>query len=133
MLFFESCTLQSLGLRVQLGHSFGQRCVRPSPSYGDTFIVITSRGLVPVSLDFCDCTHAVARDIQLLRFRLFPATVLNPRTAATFEVLRLFQLLTFSSKVSGYEFYQSLSRLTNNLGEPVPVQYYSTVNGCSNH
>lgn len=122
MSFFERRTLQSLGLRIQLGHPFGQRCIRPSPAYADTFIVITSHGLVPVSMDFCDCAAAVARDVQLLRFRLFLATVLNPRTAPTFEVLRLFQLLTFSSKVSGYEFYQTLARLTNNLGEPVTVR-----------
>lgn len=46
---------------------------------------------------------------------------MDPRTAATFELLRLFQLLTFGSKVSGYEFYQLLVCLTNNLGAPVPV------------
>ncbi|KAG5219596.1 hypothetical protein IMY05_C4828000100 [Salix suchowensis] len=38
-----------------------------------------------------------------------------------FEVLCLFQILTFGSKVSGYKFYQALVRLTNNLGGPVPV------------
>ncbi|KAG9223433.1 hypothetical protein CCMSSC00406_0007620 [Pleurotus cornucopiae] len=79
---------------------------RPTPSFGDVFTVITSHGLVP-----------------LLRFGLFPATTTDPRTAATFEVLRLFQILTFGSKVSGYEFYQSLVRLTNNLGGSVPDRY----------
>ncbi|KAJ8694301.1 hypothetical protein PTI98_009225 [Pleurotus ostreatus] len=29
----------------------------------------------------------------------------------------------FGSKVSGYEFYQALARLTNNVGEPVPDRY----------
>ncbi|KAF9495381.1 hypothetical protein BDN71DRAFT_1482663 [Pleurotus eryngii] len=117
-LFFERCTLQSLGLHVQLGHPTGEQCFKPALLYGDTFIVITSHGLIPVSIDFCDCMR-VDHDVQLLESRLFPVTILNPRTTATFEVLWLFQLLMFSSKVSGYEFYQSLARLTNNLGEPV--------------
>ncbi|KAG9218385.1 hypothetical protein CCMSSC00406_0007244 [Pleurotus cornucopiae] len=104
--FFERCSLQSLGLRLQLGHPIDRRCVRPMPSFGDVFTVITSHGLIP-----------------LLRYGLFPATTTDPRTAATFEVLRLFQMLTFGPKVSGYEFYQALMRLTNNLGGPVPDRY----------
>ncbi len=120
-MFFEPCTLQSLGLRIQLGHPLSDPCANPTPAYNDTFVVITSHGIVTVSLDFCNCSRAVSHDIQLLRARLFPATTLDPRTAATFEVLRLFQLLTFGSKVSGYEFYHALSRLTNNTGETVPV------------
>ncbi|KDQ30010.1 hypothetical protein PLEOSDRAFT_1037626, partial [Pleurotus ostreatus PC15] len=121
--FFDHCSLQSLGFRLQLCHPFGDKCIRPTPSFGDVFTVITSHGLVPVSVDYCGCTSAVSRDLQLLRFGLFPATTTDPRTAATFEVLRLFQILTFGSKVSGYEFYQSLVRLTNNLGGSVPDRY----------
>lgn len=76
-----------------------------------------------VTLRFCDCGQATSRAAQLLRARLFPATTIDPHTAATFEVLRLFQLLTFGSKVSGFEFYTSLVRLTDNLGEPPPDRY----------
>ncbi|KAF9496303.1 hypothetical protein BDN71DRAFT_1468824 [Pleurotus eryngii] len=121
--FFDRCSLRSLGLRIQLGHPLGQACHKPAPAFGDGFVVITSHGVVCISLDFCDCTSAIPRELQLLRARLFPATTVDPRTAATFELLRLFQLLTFGSKVSGFEFYQSLVRLTNNLGEPVPDRY----------
>ncbi len=64
---------------------------------------------------------ATSQDLQLLQFGLFPATTTDPQTTAMFEVLHLFQILTFGSKVSGYEFYQALVRLTNNLGGPVPV------------
>ncbi|KAF9491277.1 hypothetical protein BDN71DRAFT_1592386 [Pleurotus eryngii] len=121
--FFECCSLQSLGLCLQLGHPIDRRCVRPMPSFGDVFTVITSHSLIPVSVDYCGCTTATSRDLQLLRYGLFPATTTDPRMAATFEVLRLFQILTFGSKVSGYEFYQALMRLTNNLGGPVPDRY----------
>ncbi|KAL4256459.1 CxC2-like cysteine cluster KDZ transposase-associated domain-containing protein, partial [Pleurotus pulmonarius] len=122
-MFFERCTLQSLGLRLQLGHPVDDECTNPVRAFGNSFIVITSHGVIPVTLDFCGCMGHAAHDVQLLRARLFPATSTDPRTAATFEVLRLFQLLSFGSKVSAYEFYQTLSRLTNNFGDPVPDRY----------
>ncbi|KAG2107820.1 hypothetical protein DEU56DRAFT_920537 [Suillus clintonianus] len=53
---------------------------------------------------------------QLLRMRWYPATVSEPRTAATFTVLQHFHILSFESKVSAYEFYQSLARRTDNSG-----------------
>jgi len=53
---------------------------------------------------------------QLLRFRLYPATVHNPNTAATFRVLNHFQLLSFESKSSVYEYYQTLVRESDNTG-----------------
>ncbi|KAF9488081.1 hypothetical protein BDN71DRAFT_1403806, partial [Pleurotus eryngii] len=119
--FFERCSLQSLRLRLQLCHPFEDGCVRPTPSFSDVFTVITSHCLVPVSVNYCRCMTAVLHNLQLLRFGLFPAMTTDPQTAATFKVLRLFQILTFSFKVSGYEFYQSLVQLTNNTGGPVPV------------
>ncbi|KAL4259471.1 CxC2-like cysteine cluster KDZ transposase-associated domain-containing protein [Pleurotus pulmonarius] len=121
--FFERCSLQSLGLSIQLGHPLGVLCPNPTRTYEKGFTVITSHGIVVVTLRFCDCGQAASRSVQLLRARLFPATTIDPHTAATFEVLRLFQLLTFGSKVSGFEFYTSLVRLTDNLGEHQPDRY----------
>ncbi|KAF9487375.1 hypothetical protein BDN71DRAFT_1404852, partial [Pleurotus eryngii] len=100
----------SLGLRLQLGHPVDDECTNPVRAFGNSFIVITSHGVIPVTLDFCGCMGHAAHNVQLLRARLFPATSTDPRTAATFEVLHLFQLLSFGSKVSAYEFYQTLSR-----------------------
>ncbi|KAG9217985.1 hypothetical protein CCMSSC00406_0009805 [Pleurotus cornucopiae] len=121
--FFARCSLQSLGLSIQLGHPIGVSCLNPTRAYEKGFTVITSHGIVTTTLRFCDCAEAVSRPAQLLRARLFPATTIDPHTAATFEVLRLFQLLTFGSKVSGFEFYTALTCLTNNLGEPQPDRY----------
>lgn len=53
---------------------------------------------------------------QLLRARWFPATVSSPQTAATFNLLEYFQLLTFESKASVFEYLNSLSRRTDNTG-----------------
>ena len=62
------------------------------------------------------------RVIQLLHHRLFPATVINPATLSTFQVLKHFQMLNFTSKISGSAYYDALMRLTNNTGlDPPPV------------
>jgi hypothetical protein len=58
--------------------------------------------------------------MQLLRFQFYPATVANPRTAATFHALETFELLSYTSKVSVFEYYQALSRLSDNSGLNVP-------------
>ncbi|KAJ8703478.1 hypothetical protein PTI98_002100 [Pleurotus ostreatus] len=121
--FFERRTLRSLGLCIQLGHAIGQQCPNPTPLGKEGFTVISSHGIVVVNMVFCNCSNNLSKPVQLLRARLFPATTISPHTAATFEVLRLFQLLTFGSKVSGFEFYQCLVRLTDNLGNVVADRY----------
>lgn len=122
--FFERCHLKSLGLRIQLGHASPARCTNPVPAFNDDFTIIDSDGIHQVGLDFCGCQQAASPVVQLLRRRLFPATTIDPKTAATFRVLETFQLLSFSSKISGYEFYRSVARRTDNTGIlPVPVSY----------
>ncbi|EMD32328.1 hypothetical protein CERSUDRAFT_68683 [Gelatoporia subvermispora B] len=113
---FVKVTLKSLGLRVQLGHPPGSKCISPSRAHNDDFTVIDSSGIHPVGLDFCGCGRAHSHSIQLLRFRWFPATSSNPRSAATFRVLETFQLLSLQSKISGWEFYQTLEHITDNTG-----------------
>jgi hypothetical protein len=52
--------------------------------------------------------------------------VVDPKTAATFRVLETFQMLSFTSKVSAFEYYRSLSRRTDNTGTcPPPVSNIS--------
>lgn len=114
-------SLKDLGLRIQLGHQISHHCVNPSTAFNNDFVVISTNGLHRVAVDFCNCELAQPRYIQLLRMRLFPSTTIDPKTAATFEVLSLFQLLSFMSKVSAYEFYQTLVRYTNNTVSTAPV------------
>ncbi|KAJ7691221.1 hypothetical protein B0H14DRAFT_3532032 [Mycena olivaceomarginata] len=73
-------------------------------------------GVHEVGLDYCGCGRGGHTTVQLLRAQLWPATTTNPKTAATFAVLRHYQLLSFESKCSALEFYQSLARQTDNLG-----------------
>ncbi len=111
-------TLAELGLNFQLGHKLGTPC--PSPAIITKFVIIDVDGIHTVNMAFCDCTQGIERHIQLLRRRLFPATTIYPQTAITFRVLYLFQLLSFMSKVSAYEFYHTLARVTDNSGLYTP-------------
>lgn len=93
-----------------------ETCTNPCSVFADGFVVIDINGIHSVGLDFCNCETAKAHFIQLLRYRWFPATVDQPKTAATIRVLQHFQILTFESKASAFEFYNTLVRLTNNTG-----------------
>lgn len=117
-------TLKTLGLRIQLGHALGEQCLNPAHMFNNDFVVIDVDGIHHVSLDFCGCHTAVRRDIQLLRARLYPATGKYPKTAATFRVLEEFHMLSFMSKISGFEFIQALTRRSDNTGvSPPPVSH----------
>ena len=116
-------SLKSLGLRFQLGHLNGV-CSLPQPAFNNNFVVIHTDGIHEVAIDYCGCQQSIPKTVQLLQARLFPSTVIDPKTAATFEVLDTFQMLSFTSKVSAYEFYQALARRTDNTGtSPPPVRF----------
>ncbi|KAK0478018.1 hypothetical protein EDD18DRAFT_1087465, partial [Armillaria luteobubalina] len=122
--YFKKISLGDLGLVIQLGHKLGKIC--QIPAVVRSFVVIDVDGIHTVQISFCECTRnvEVARYWQLLRSRLWPATTIFPQTAATFRVLNLFQVLSFMSKVSAYEFYHTLARLSDNTGlHPPPDRY----------
>ncbi|KAJ6510913.1 hypothetical protein C8R45DRAFT_965557 [Mycena sanguinolenta] len=114
---FQKITLKALGLRIQLGHWSGTDRVCPLPltAPNDDFVIVDNSGIHPVHLDYCNCGLGGHPTVQLLRARLWPATTTNPRSAATFSVLRRYHLLSFEAKCAALEFYQSLARETDNL------------------
>lgn len=115
-MFLKVTSLKTLGLRVQLGHPIGQRCILPQQAFNDDFVLIDTNGIHEIGLDFCSCETSQTHVKQLLRHGWFPATSTDPRTAATFRLLHHYQILSFESKASAYEFYHSLVRLTDNTG-----------------
>lgn len=120
-MFFEKTSLKTLGLRVQLGHAFKDVCMNPICSTNNDFVILHSNRMHEVGLDFCGCGKGnQLQTVQLLHKCLFPATVTNPKTAATIEVLDLFSILLYESKMSAFQFYPSLSRLTDNTGIHTP-------------
>ncbi|KAM6491450.1 hypothetical protein JOM56_013019 [Amanita muscaria] len=114
--FFEKASLQSLGLRIQLGHG-GLPCHSPSPGPLG-FCVVDLSGIHYVSVDLCDCLgHGIIPSrMQMLRAGWFPATFTRPKTVFTFEILDTFHELTLQGKTTAYDFYQTILRKTDNLG-----------------
>ncbi len=55
-----------------------------------------------------------------MRNEWFPATVLQPRSAVTFEALDLFMACTLTGKMSAFDFYKALTYLTDVLGLNIP-------------
>ncbi|OSC96667.1 hypothetical protein PYCCODRAFT_1448403 [Trametes coccinea BRFM310] len=114
--FFHKTSLKSLGLRVQLGHEPGNACVNPKRVFADDFVILDVHGIHEVAVDFCSCENILPHSTQLLRARWYPATTIDPKTAATFDLLENFHLLSTQSMVSGYGFYISLALTTDNTG-----------------
>lgn len=88
----------------------------PESAFGDDFVVLDLSGIHEVALNFCGCETAQPRHIQLLRFRLFPATGVAPKTASTFRLMEYYHLLHNQTKASGFEFYNTLARRGDNTG-----------------
>ena len=118
--------MKDIGLRLQVGHADGL-CPTPENAFNNDFVIIAHNGIHKVSLDYCACDGAASKPVQLIRTRLYPATVQDPKTAATFAVLEHFQLLSFTSKLSHYEYYRALTRLTDNTGVGYTVVSYFNV------
>ncbi|KAJ3817509.1 hypothetical protein F5880DRAFT_1626284 [Lentinula raphanica] len=115
--FFEKISLRNIGIAVQLGHRAGETCINPRIVHD--FTVIHTNGIHTVQLMYCNCpSRALAGEWhqQLLRCRWFPATHLEPRTAATYRVLDMFHVLTLQGKVTTYDFYAGLEKMTDNTG-----------------
>lgn len=98
---------------MQVGHDSGA-CPNPSPS-ARPLLVGDVTGLHLLSVDYCRCTGAERSDYQLLRHRIFPVTLKEPRTAFSFDMLELFHELTLQGKTTAYDFYRSIERRTDNL------------------
>ncbi|KAG6809300.1 hypothetical protein H0H92_000769 [Tricholoma furcatifolium] len=123
--FFIKASLKSLGLRIQLGHPRGCLCSNPQVSPGDDFVVIDTSGIHEIGLDFCGCGQFnQLHMVQLLLHHLYPATTTNPKSAVTFRALETYEMLSYSSKISCFEFYQSLSRLSDNTGTEMVKDCY---------
>lgn len=98
-------------------------CSNPVPAHSK-MRVLHNNGIHEVSLYYCGCERALPNHIQLLRRGLFPASQINPKTCATFELLNQLHLLSLTSKASTYDFYRMLEKSTNNTGVQLPKSRY---------
>ena len=105
---------------VSLAHS-SNLC--PALLSSSNLTVILTTGIQVVRVAYCGCGAlgpGAFPYIQLLRMRLFPASHKSPHTAVSFECLELFHMLTLQGKLTGFDFYTTLERLTDNSGVDPP-------------
>ncbi|KAF5349390.1 hypothetical protein D9758_015531 [Tetrapyrgos nigripes] len=109
--FFDTVSLRSLGLTVQLGHLPGEICLLECPADHD-FTVLHTNGIHNVAVLFCRCDVTLEHRVQLLRNLWYPATPKAPQTATTFSYLRQFQHLNCTGKMPPYDYYWALEIMT---------------------
>ncbi|KAF8955089.1 hypothetical protein BDZ97DRAFT_1968746 [Flammula alnicola] len=97
---------------INLGHA-GLPCLSRYAT-NLVFHVIDTNGIHTTKIRFCICKGNPNRVDQLMRARLFPATINQPTTAFSFQVLHQFHIHHLESKESAYDFIGSLRRLTDN-------------------
>lgn len=81
---------------------------------GDTFIKIVARsGIHSLSIAPCFCHGAADTYLQYMDIELFPASYKRVSTAFTFDVMDDFRLQNLECKMTAYEYFQSIRRVTN--------------------
>jgi CxC2 like cysteine cluster associated with KDZ transposases len=87
-------------------------------------VVVDCSGVHQRRISWCYCSGAPEKHIQLLRHRLFPATIKRPSTVFTFNVLEYFQIDAVECKTAAFNFFSKLRRLTNSsVPGAVPVSF----------
>ncbi|KIK24133.1 hypothetical protein PISMIDRAFT_64579, partial [Pisolithus microcarpus 441] len=78
--------------------------------------IVHTDGIFSHEVSVCSCPGSDSSDwhLDLLRQRLFPASISKPKTAFTFDVLDHFLIDALECKTSAMSFYQKLKRFTNN-------------------
>lgn len=61
-----------------------------------------------------ECDHSTEAGTQVAQW--YPATPLSPGTCTTFTVLEVFSMMNLQGKISGFDFYGALDKLTDNAG-----------------
>ncbi|KAJ8456927.1 hypothetical protein ONZ51_g11830 [Trametes cubensis] len=115
---YRKTSLKELGLVIQLGHE-GELggCSNPIPRASFTVVDISGRHTVPVNFCGCDRAGDAGDHVQqLLRYKLYPATDIDPNTAFTFPLLQHYHIQSLQGKISMYDYYTSVERLTDNTG-----------------
>ncbi|KIY61804.1 hypothetical protein CYLTODRAFT_384292 [Cylindrobasidium torrendii FP15055 ss-10] len=106
------------GLSLAVGHDDGSIC--SSGKLTKKFTVLDIGGIFTYDILFCNCEKVMPKRIQLLRADLFPATSRRPRTAATFRLLDEHEHLASHGKISPYEHYNSLERMSDGWRIHIP-------------
>lgn len=106
---------------LQLNHPDGV-CVLPKLPM--TITVIHTNGVHKVRIRECGCCdgYDTHRRTQLLRQQWYPATVDQPKSCATFQVLDLYRKLFVTGGLNVHAFVKSLEGITDCLDLDEEVQ-----------
>ncbi len=122
--------ISCLGYVIHLGHE-GKPCPHASTTDGDIFFhIVDNNGVHDTRLHFCACLPQVDRASQLLKHKLFPATMLRPKMAFTFRVLDFYNILHVESKITPYDFIGSIRRMTDNAFTNLVTVSFLFVSSC---
>ena len=109
-------TLRDGGYATTLGHG-GEQC----PTNVATAVapllarVVHLNGVHGTLIHFCHCSGVGDKFTQMKDDGLFPGSAKDPETCFTTDVLRHFHLLSNQSKISAYNYFATLQRLTDNV------------------
>jgi hypothetical protein len=112
---FMDTSLAELGLVIQLNHRRGICPKATVQTQG--FTVYHTNGAHIVNISYCTCHSHLPQNSrlgQIFRQRWLPATWKRPRTAFTFACMNTFHLLNLQSKCNLYDYYATLTRITDN-------------------
>lgn len=105
-----------IGIELQLVHNAGEACFMPHAR--KNFSIVHTNGIHRMSVNFCRCRRGVHLDdyTQLLRARLWPATIDDPETATTYEAMNGFNRLSMLGRLSGFDYYKAMQACTDAVG-----------------
>lgn len=120
--FFERKDYSQIGGMVYLGHH-GLPCPARNPSGQPRSIIVAHTNCIhSVLLHYCECHNADEQWQQLLKHRLFPATIDRPSTVFTFELLSLSHRVCLRSKANTFDLADVLGHQTSEaFAHKVPV------------
>ena len=94
------------------------------PTGSDYLTVVDVTGIHFITVNYCTCAGSDPEYLQLLRSKLYPATLQMPRTAFTFTLLDDFLRDNLECGTSGMNYYSKLRRITSNVfPHIVPVHF----------
>lgn len=108
--FFDDYSLHDLDFVMYAGHG-GKSC--SVPFNVREMVIVHTNGIHRRSVQFCNCKQSRPNFEQLILSQLFPATIKSPATVFTFSLLEAFHQLTLSSKITPYDYFDALKKLTN--------------------
>lgn len=95
--------------------------LRP-PANDPCITIVDVTGVHFITVNYCSCLGSPPAHLQLLRQKLFPATIKSPRTCFTFGVLDDFIRDNLECGTSAMNYYSKIRRITSNVfPDAVPV------------